>query len=87
MSKKNGVLTEIERFDAAFANMMADYPGEAPSPTLLNDEVWWLRGTGKNPGRWHRPNSLNGRLSKRRIELLKQHGFVKNEKTGKWQKA
>lgn len=59
--------TALERFDAAFKRLIER--GEYPGPTALNKEL----------GRGDRPihqNTLNGKESKRRRELMVEYGIV-----------
>lgn len=74
-------MNEMERFEKAFADELAANPEVAPSPTALN------RRMGKTTGL---TNTINGRLSKRRRELLEAAGFYqdtsRNYLGGRWKK-
>ena len=69
-------MTERERLEAAFAAALAEHPNVAPGPSVLNAAMG-LRGG----------NKINGRMTRRRTELLEEAGFVKvfNERReGRW---
>lgn len=63
-------MNEMEKFDKAFAEELEANPDVAPGPTALN------RRLGKTTGL---TNTLNGRKSKRRRELLEAAGFVRGD--------
>ena len=66
-------MTEKERFDKVFYTLLNEDPNRAPSPTKIRA----LMGL---PPR----GNLNGRLSSRRIYLLRLVGFKKDPFTGRW---
>lgn len=70
-ARRATLATYMRRFDQAFADILAR--GEFPSPIKLRRELG------------HAGSALGGKFSKRRIELLQAHGFIKNERTGRWQ--
>ena len=67
--------TSAEAFEYAFERVLARDPSTAPGPSLINREL------GRSGG-----NQLNGRNTKLRIQLLENHGFVKDSETGRWVK-
>ena len=74
--------TEESRFTEAFYTVLRDDPGKAPGPTAINREL----GRDENH-HYHSPmNVLNGRMAKLRADLLRENGFVKESKLGRWSK-
>jgi len=68
-------MNEIERFDSAFYELLALNPNIPPGPTKIRDKM------GLPP-----KNSIGGRLSKRRRELLKKEGFTQQYLGQRWYK-
>jgi hypothetical protein len=76
--------TEMGRFERAFADLITR--GIFPSPRELLEQMG-VKAERRCPYPGARPVggcTLNGRLTPRRIELLRQHGFVKDGRTGRW---
>lgn len=72
--------TEATRFTDAFYTVLRRNPNQAPGPTAINRELG-KEVTARTP-----LNVLNGRMSALRKKLLKENGFVQDEKWGRWMK-
>lgn len=72
--------TEASRFTEAFYAVLKRNPDKAPGPTAINRELG-KEHTARTP-----LNTLNGRMSKVRKELLLENGFTQEEKWGRWTK-
>lgn len=66
--------TEASRFEEAFKKVLERDPSTPPGPTAINKELM------KPPPL----NILNGRMNTLRRRLLEEHGFVQDEKWGRW---
>ena len=66
--------TEEQRFTEAFNKVLERDPSTPPGPTAINVEL------SKAPPL----NILNGRMNTLRRRLLKEAGFVQDEKWGRW---
>lgn len=73
--------TEASRFTEAFYAVLERNPNKAPGPTAINREL------GKEHSSRTPLNTLNGRMSKVRKELLIKNGFTQEAKWGRWRKS
>lgn len=73
--------TEASRFTEAFYAVLERNPNKAPGPTAINREL------GKEHSSRTPLNTLNGRMSKVRKELLIKNGFTQENKWGRWRKS
>lgn len=72
---------EESRFTDAFYAVLVKNPNKAPGPTAINLELGRKR-SDRTP-----LNTLNGRMSKVRRQLLLDSGFVQKAKWGRWERS
>lgn len=72
--------TEKSRFTDAFYAVLKRNPDKAPGPTAINREL------GKEHNSRTPLNTLNGRMSALRKELLIENGFTQEKKWARWTK-
>lgn len=68
-------MNEMQRFESAFNAELEANPDKAPGPTAIRQRM----GLPANGA------TISGRLSARRIQMLTEAGFVKNDR-GRWEK-